>query len=101
MPSKLTLSECIFLSIIIPSPRAYKSYFDDQGHLKPYANADYHLVATRLALRHIIRDGQRDSLVADVKLEGEAYKFLKIKQPTDTIPVDTADNILDWNKIIK
>ena len=101
VPSKLTLSECIFLSIIIPSPRAYKSYFDDQGHLKPYANADYHLVATRLALRHIIRDGQRDSLVADVKLEGEAYKFLKIKQPTDTIPVDTADNILDWNKIIK
>jgi len=100
-PSQLTLSECVFLSIVIPSPRAYKAYFDENGHLKPYANADYHLVATRLALRHIIREGQRDSLVPDVKLEGPAYKFLKIKQPSDTIPADTSGNILNWNEIVK
>jgi len=100
-PSQLDLGECIFLSIIIPSPRAYKSFFDENGHLKPYASADYRLAANRLVQRRLIRDGQCDSLKPDVKLEGAAYKFLKIKQPTDTIPLDTSGDIINWNQIVK
>ncbi|MBL0071176.1 MAG: transglycosylase domain-containing protein [Bacteroidetes bacterium] len=85
-PSQLTLEESIFLSSIIPNPKAFRYSFDKQGMLREYLQYYFKLVAGRLARKEIITQEQLDQLKFGVELKGPALQYVV---PTDTIPADT------------
>ncbi|OQA07389.1 MAG: Penicillin-binding protein 4 precursor [Bacteroidetes bacterium ADurb.Bin397] len=85
-PSQLTLEESIFLSSIIPNPKAFRYSFDKQGMLREYLQYYFKLVAGRLARKEIITQEQLDQLKFGVELKGPALQYVV---PTDTIPTDT------------
>ncbi len=89
-PDELTLSESIFLSSLIPSPKYFRYRFDQNGNLKPYMENYFKLIAGRLATREKIPQVEADSLQPFIKLAGPALEFV---QPVDTIPVDTLELI--------
>lgn len=85
-PSQLTLEESIFLSSIIPNPKAFRYSFDKQGMLREYLQYYFKLVAGRLARKEIITQEQLDQLKFGVELKGPALQYVV---PADTIPADT------------
>lgn len=85
-PSQLTLEESIFLSSIIPNPKAFKWSFDKQGSLREYLQGYFKLVAGRMAKKEIITPEQLEQLQFKVELKGPALQYVL---PVDTIPVDS------------
>lgn len=86
-PSDLTLNEAIFLSIIIPQPRAYKHFFAESGHLKEGVKYQYNLIGAKMKGFGYITGGALDSLYPDVWLGGPARQTLTIK--ADSMQLDS------------
>jgi len=86
-PSKLTLSESIFLASIIPHPKWFMYSFDTNGHLRPTMEGYYKLVASKMLRKEFITQEQADRLVADVELKGSAKQFLK----KNVVAIDTTE----------
>jgi hypothetical protein len=81
-PSALTLSECIYLSMLLPRPKQYVYFFDDQGNLRP-SLAAYIPVAVRIMLhREWIAATDTLNLVRDIRLSGPAAAQLRVVQDT-------------------
>jgi hypothetical protein len=85
-PSQLSLEESIYLSSIIPNPKAFKWSFDKQGSLREYLQGYFKLVAGRMAKKEIITPEQLEQMQFKVELKGPALQFVL---PVDTIPVDS------------
>jgi hypothetical protein len=77
-PLELTLSESIFLAMIVPRPKAFKYNFEE-GHLKPYVADYYRLIAGHLVKKQIITEEEKNLLIPDVELSGPAKLMLKSK----------------------
>jgi hypothetical protein len=85
-PSALTLEECIYLSSIIPNPKAFRYSFDKEGMLRERLAGYFKLVAGRLRGKEIITQEQLDSLTFNVTLAGPARELVV---PQDSIPADS------------
>lgn len=87
-PQDLTLNESIFLASIVPGPKRFRRQFDEYGHLNKSQAGYFRLISGIMARRGQIRQGERDSLVADVILSGPAKNLLTIKDTSTVAPVE-------------
>ncbi len=92
-PSQLNLQECVFLGMIIPSPKSFMYYFDKKGHLKKHANNYYKLITSKLVAYTKLDKDLVDTAQFDVKLNGRAQKYLKIASDSLDIPLDENPDI--------
>ncbi len=81
-PNDLTLSESIFLSMIVPRPKGFKYYFDKNGQLKESTFGYFNLVAGHMVKKGIISEEQKSALVPNVELKGPAKALVQV---TDTV----------------
>ncbi|MFN8206249.1 MAG: biosynthetic peptidoglycan transglycosylase [Bacteroidales bacterium] len=88
-PSQLSLQECLFLSSIVPRPRAFKYSFVQNGQLKPYLAEYFRIMQDHLLRQGRISESDTAGLNTRVFLKGEALRFLKTQDTLqlDTIPV--------------
>ncbi len=85
-PSELTLQESIYLSSIVPKPKAFRYSFDASGHLKPYFKGYYKMLSNIMLRRSLIAPDDTTSLTPNVKLVGPARLQLIL---TDTLANDS------------
>ncbi len=74
---KLTLAEAIFMASIIPRPKRFMALFDREQRLRPWLQAYYRDVSTKMLTREMISQDDFDMLVADIQLNGPARFLLK------------------------
>ena len=96
-PSQLTLKECVFLGMIIPSPKNYMYYFDGKGHLRKNAQGYYNLITSKLVAYSKMDKSLIDTIPFDVKLAPSAQKYLRIKDTTELPP---SDDEIQWNDLL-
>jgi len=85
-PAQLTLSECIFLTSLIPRPKGFKYQFEN-GHLRAHLADYYRLVSNKMLRKGWISERDTVKLIPDVELKGPALQFLK----KDVMQVDTTN----------
>lgn len=88
-PASLSLGESIYLSSIIPKPKAFRYSFDGSGHLKPYLAGYYRLLTNIMLRRSLIDSADTVGLSPNVVLYGPARARLVL---TDTLA--NADSLL-------
>lgn len=71
-PSQLTLKEGIFLSSIVPRPKAFKYAFDTTGHLRSHYDGYYKLLTGIMLRRNQILPSDTLDLKPDLELTGVA-----------------------------
>lgn len=76
-PSELTPEESIFMASIIPRPKKFMWFFDQNQELKPFLIGYFDLLGDKLLKHDIISQEQRESLAHDVKLVGAARVYLR------------------------
>lgn len=86
-PSALTLSECIYLSMLLPRPKQYVYFFNGQGKLKESLAPYYKTVVQIMLRREWISENDTLHLFPDMKLTGPARERLRVD--SDTIPDST------------
>lgn len=91
-PNKLTLNESIFLASLIPRPKQYKSFFNNDGTLKK--NKGYFkLIAHRLMKMGIITEEEATAFPS-VNITGEAKNHIKINMiANDSLLIYQNDSI--------
>lgn len=85
-PAELSLSESIYLSSIIPKPKAFRYSFDGSGNLKPYLAGYYRLLTNIMLRRNLIDSTDTTGLSPNVILTGPARSKLVL---TDTLASDS------------
>jgi hypothetical protein len=88
----LTLAEAIFMASIIPRPKRFMAYFDENQRLREWLQAYYRDVAAKMLERQWITPEEREALVADVRLTGPARLLLKgggTAAPEPPVPEET------------
>ncbi len=65
-PAQLTLPECMFLSKLIPSPKAFRYRFNERGELKDYMASHFKFMAGRMVSRNWL--AAEDTIGLPVKL---------------------------------
>jgi len=92
----LTLAESIFMASIIPRPKKFLYYFDQEQRLRDWLQGYYRLVSGKMLQRGMISQQENDALVADIRLKGPARLLLKgaesiPPEPLDLEPIDIPD----------
>lgn len=80
-PADLTLAEGIYLSNIIPRPKAFKYGFEKDGTMKYWLQEKANLVVRRMVQREKIPPSDSTNFSPQVQLKGKAKYFIS---PTDT-----------------
>jgi membrane peptidoglycan carboxypeptidase len=93
LPSQLTLSESVFLAMIIPRPKGFAYNFGPDGKLKAHVAAYYALIADHLLKRGKITEEERPMILPDIDLVGQAKDFI-LKSDTISVGAETIDDIL-------
>jgi membrane peptidoglycan carboxypeptidase len=76
-PADLTVSEALFLTTIIPAPSRWRSRFDAQGALRPFARAQMHFIGrAMIAKGWLPPDALPPAEFLDVELRGLAREAL-------------------------
>ncbi|MCX6557714.1 MAG: transglycosylase domain-containing protein [Candidatus Aminicenantes bacterium] len=75
--AKLTLAEAIFMASIIPRPKRFMYWFGDDQRLRPWLQAYYSDVSTKMLARGMIGQQDFDTLLSDIRLKGPARFLLK------------------------
>ena len=68
----LTLNEAIFMASIIPRPKHVFNSFTEEGHLKPYYDEYFRLIAKRLAAKGLIGETEAENIKAEISFTGPA-----------------------------
>ena len=76
-PSELTPEEAIFMASIIPRPKKFMWFFDNDHELKPFLAPYFDLLGDKLLRHEIITEEQREKLGHSVKLTGAARVYLR------------------------
>lgn len=76
-PSDLTPEEAIFMASVIPRPKKFMWFFDEQGDLKPFLTAYFDILGDKLLKHNIITQTQRDGLTHNVMVAGAAKAYLR------------------------
>ncbi|MEQ1732324.1 MAG: biosynthetic peptidoglycan transglycosylase [Bacteroidia bacterium] len=85
-PSALSLNESIFLSCIVPKPKAFMYYFDAQGKLNTYLEPHFQFIARILHHKGVITENEMNDVHANVTIVGNAKRYLKHSSDTLTAP---------------
>lgn len=81
-PANLSLEECLFLAIVVPSPAKWRWRFAPDGTLRPFARAQMHFIANKMASKGWLDPSQvppADSL--RVTLRGPARELFAAPAP--------------------
>ncbi len=81
--SKLTLSESLFLSNLIPKPKWFKYSFDKNGNLKQHIVDYMNFALNRMLKKQMITQDEFDNFRPYIELNGVAKKFI---EKNDSIP---------------
>lgn len=76
-PSELTPEEAIFMASVIPRPKKFMWFFDENGDLKPFLTTYFDILGDKLLKHNIITQRQRDELVHNVVVTGAAKAYLR------------------------
>lgn len=87
--SKLTLSESLFLSNLIPRPKWFKYSFDKNGNLKKYIIDYMNFALNRMLKKQMITEEEFYNFQPNIELKGVAKKFLELN---DSIPSPSFQN---------
>lgn len=90
-PADLTLAEGIYLSNIIPRPKAFKYGFEKDGSMKYWLQEKANLVVRRMVQREIIPSSDSTNFSPQVQLNGKAKNFII---PIDTLSINFIDTLL-------
>ena len=93
-PADLTLAEGIYLSNIIPRPKAFKFGFEKNGTMKYWLQEKANLVLRRMVQREILPASDSTNFSPQVQLNGRAKSFIV---PTDTLSNNYIDTLLPDN----
>ena len=94
--NELSLSESIFLAMIVPRPKYFYWQFDEDGKLKSHTEGYFKLIANHLLRREIITEDEKNNFVPSINLVGIAKEKLKIR--TDSIPSDSLQLMIEVNE---
>ncbi len=97
-PSQLTLNESVYLAVIIPKPLAFAYRFDDQGNLKQNVQRKALFIAN-LMRRRGLADGVDSTYSPNVRINGPAKSYIKIKPDTTQIRELDLENDMEWRSI--
>ncbi|QCR23109.1 biosynthetic peptidoglycan transglycosylase [Pontibacter sp. SGAir0037] len=75
-PSELNLAEAIFLTSIIPSPKRFRSSFDNYGNLRSYKAGYFRLISGIMVRRGLISQEEYENLYPNVRLYGRARDLI-------------------------
>lgn len=78
-PSQLTLGESIFLTSIVPKPKAFKYSFNSDGTLRDYLLGYFNLIHGIL-IRKGLAEEETYNLFSSVKLKGPALKYVMLTE---------------------
>ena len=95
-PSALTLSEAMYLAIIIPSPKKFMWRFGKDGQLKDHVGKHFQSLAGLMIRRNVLMQEDTMGLTHHISIIGPAKGFIKIT--SDTLVNDTL--IIDENGLI-
>lgn len=95
-PSELTLSESLFLSIVIPSPKKFMWRFGKDGQLKDHVGRHFQSLAGLMIRRNVLMQEDTMGLTHHITISGPAKNFIRIT--ADTLVNDTF--ILDENGLM-
>jgi membrane peptidoglycan carboxypeptidase len=87
-PADLTLKECLFLATIVPKPKKFMWFFDNEGKLKSFANQQQKFLSNLMLRRGILTAEDTIGQSTPLQLTGNAHSLLNIKV-RDSIPVDS------------
>lgn len=82
-PSQLTLGESIFLTSIVPKPKAFKYSFNSDGTLRDYLTGYFNLINGILIRKGIVSEEETFNAFNSVKLKGPALKFVMLSDDLD------------------
>jgi hypothetical protein len=94
-PSQLNLAESLYLTSIIPKPKAYRYSFDAYGNLRSRARYYFRLIAGIMHRKGLISPNDYYSLYPAVNLQGRARSLIVTATPLDTTIVDSLSINLD------
>ncbi len=83
-PADLTLKECLFLATIVPKPKKFMWFFDNQGNLKSYAAQQQKFLSNLMLRRGILTAEDTIGQSIPLQLTGNAHSLLNIKVPDST-----------------
>ena len=86
-PSELTLSEAMYLAIIIPSPKKFMWRFGKDGQLKDHVGRHFQSLAGLMIRRNVLMQEDTMGLTHHISINGPAKGFIKIT--ADTLVNDT------------
>lgn len=86
-PADLTLAEGIYLSNIIPRPKAFKYGFEKNGTMKYWLQEKANLVIRRMVQREQLPPSDSTNFSPQVELKGDAKSFI--------VPVDSLSNSIN------
>lgn len=84
-PSQLTPEEAIFMASLIPKPKRYRSYFDENMQLRSWLGGYFRLIANRLSRKGLITEEQAAAIQPIVVLLGSAVQGFSA--PKDSVTV--------------
>lgn len=87
-PSQLSIEESIFMASIIPRPKAFKYFFDENGNLKNHLTGYYKKLGGIMLRRGVITQEQYDNLKPNVELKGPARSIVIKPSPDDSMDLD-------------
>jgi len=87
-PADLTLKECLYLATIVPKPKKFMWFFDNEGNLKSFANQQEKFLSNLMLRRGILTAEDTIGESIPLKITGNAHSFLNIKV-RDSVPVDS------------
>lgn len=91
-PADLTMAEAIYLSNIVPRPKAFKYGFEKDGTLKNWLIEKTNLVVRRMVQREWIPATDTLGFNPQVQLKGPAKNFII---PSDTLIINPTDTIIE------
>jgi hypothetical protein len=86
-PKDLTLSECLYLATIIPSPKKFMTHFNSDGNLNGHWSSMNRYIKKIMVQRGIISESE--SFLDPVYISGRARSSIRIvKRVVDTITIE-------------
>lgn len=97
-PSELTLNESLFLSGIVPRPKAFMWSFTSEGTLKPHVSRRNDYIGNLMLRRGLIAPEDTINRKAPVMLRGTARGFV-VKKEVDSLQIDSLyiDELKEFN----
>lgn len=89
-PADLTLAESLYLSNIIPRPKAFKYGFEGDGTLKPWLQEKANFVLRRMVQREWVPPTDTIGFSPLIELKGPAKNFVVL---TDSLSINLNDSL--------